>query len=192
MLEITFATGNLHKLEELNLIAKEYDIKFVLPKGEFNPIEDGSTFLQNAFCKAKYASKSNTTELYLADDSGLCVEALNGEPGIYSARYAPSPKERIEKLLTVMQNKENRNAKFICAMVLCNKKGEIVFEVQKECLGEIMCKPVGEGGFGYDPIFFVNSKQMGMAQLSAAEKSQVSHRAQALNAVLEWLFENKQ
>lgn len=191
MFKITFASGNMHKVEEINLIAKDYNIEFVLPEGEFNPIEDGSTFLENAFCKAKYASKSNTTELYLADDSGLCVEALNGEPGIYSARYAPTPKERIEKLLCAMKDKTNRSAKFKCAMVLCDKEGNIVFETEKECVGEIMHSSIGEGGFGYDPIFFVKSKQTGMAQLTPEEKAQVSHRARALNSVLEWLKQNK-
>ena len=191
MLKITFATGNMHKVEEINLIAKDYNVEFVLPEGEFNPVEDGSTFLENAYCKAKYASKSNTTELYLADDSGLCVEALGGEPGIYSARYAPTPKERIEKLLCAMKDKTNRNAKFKCAMVLCDKEGKVVFEAEKECIGEIMHSPVGEGGFGYDPIFFVKSKQIGMAQLTPEQKAQVSHRARALNCVLEWLKQNK-
>ena len=112
MLKITLATGNTHKIEEINLIAKDYNIEFVLPIGKFNPIEDSDNFLGNAYCKAKYASLSQTTDLYLADDSGLCVEALNGEPGIHSARYAPSAKERINKLLNVMNNVENR--KFSC------------------------------------------------------------------------------
>ena len=110
MYKITLATGNLHKVEEINLIAKDYNIEFVLPACEFNPVENSDNFLGNAYCKALCASKSQTTELYLADDSGLCVEALNGEPGIHSARYAPSAKERINKLLDVMKNIENRKA----------------------------------------------------------------------------------
>ena len=187
MYKITLATGNLHKIEEINLIAKDYNIEFVLPEGEFDPIEDGDTFLENAYCKAKYASKIGKTELYLADDSGLCVEALNGEPGIRSARYASTPKERINKLLKVMQGVENRNAKFVCAMVICNQNGEIVFRVQKECLGTIMTEEKGQGGFGYDPIFFVDEKNCSMAELSKEQKAQVSHRAKALTSVLVWL-----
>lgn len=187
MYQITLATGNKHKVEEINLIAKEYDIEFVLPKGDFDPIEDGDNFIDNAICKAKCASLSGETELYLADDSGLCVDSLNGEPGIYSARYAPSAPERIEKLLKNMQGIENRKAHFTCAMVICNKKQEVVFKTQQFCHGEIMTEQKGEGGFGYDPIFFVESEKMGMAELSAQRKAQVSHRAKSLNVVLKWL-----
>ena len=187
MLKITLATGNSHKAEEINIIAKEYDIEFVVPEGEFNPVEDGDNFLDNAYCKAKYASKIGNTELYLADDSGLCVEALNGEPGIYSARYAETPKLRIQKLLSNMQNIKNRRAKFVCAMVVTDKNGNILFKTQQECLGYIMEKERGEGGFGYDPIFFVDDMQKGMAELTKEEKAQVSHRARSLNKVLNWI-----
>ena len=187
MLKITLATSNPHKVEEINLIAKDYDVEFVLPGGEFNPVEDGSDFLQNAYCKAKCASEIGSTELFLADDSGLCAEALNGAPGIYSARYAPTPKERIEKLLEAMKDKTNRNAKFVCAMVLVDKTGKTLFQTQGECLGEIMYEQKGQGGFGYDPIFYVKSRQKGMAELTDVEKSEVSHRSRALNSVLNWL-----
>ena len=187
MYKITLATGNLHKVEEINLIAKDYNIEFVLPACEFNPVENSDNFLGNAYCKALCASKSQTTELYLADDSGLCVEALNGEPGIHSARYAPSAKERINKLLDVMKNIENRNAYFTCAMVVVDKDGKILFETQQYCHGEILKEEKGENGFGYDPIFFVKGENMSMAELSPQRKAIVSHRAQALNKVLEWL-----
>lgn len=187
MLKITFATGNSHKVDEINLIAKDYNIEFVLPKGEFNPVEDSDNFLGNAYCKAKCASKSQSTDLYLADDSGLCVDALNGAPGIYSARYAPSAKERINKLLNVMKDKEDRKAKFVCAMVLVNKNADILFQTQQECLGSILKEEKGQNGFGYDPIFYVTSQGQGMAELSDIQKSKVSHRAKALNKVLEWI-----
>ncbi len=187
MLKITLATSNLHKVEEINLIAKDFDIEFIMPKGEFNPIEDGDNFLKNAFCKAKAASVLGGSELFLADDSGLCVEALNGAPGIYSARYESTPKKRIEKLLSNMKNKQNRNAKFVCAMVLTDKNANIVFQTQQECLGSILEEERGNGGFGYDPVFFVNEKQKGMAELTKAEKATVSHRAKSLNVVLNWL-----
>lgn len=187
MLKITLATGNKHKVEEINLIAKNYNIEFVLPQGDFDPIEDGSNFIENAICKAKCASTTALTELTLADDSGLCVEALQGAPGIYSARYAPTPKERINKLLGAMENIEQREAKFVCAMVIVNKQGEVLFETQGECLGSILKEEKGTGGFGYDPIFYVNEKNKGMAELSPEEKSQVSHRGKALKQVLDWL-----
>lgn len=187
MFKITLATGNKHKVEEINLIAKEYNIEFVLPQGEFDPIEDGNNFLQNAYCKAKCASLSQTTQLYLADDSGLCVDSLNGAPGIYSARYAPSAKERINKLLKAMENIENRKAHFTCAMVVVDKKGEILFQTEQHCQGSILKEEIGENGFGYDPIFYVEEEKMGMAQLSPKLKAKVSHRAKALNKVLKWL-----
>ena len=187
MLQITLATGNSHKVEEINLIAKKYNIEFVLPVGNFDPIEDSDNFLGNAYCKAKCASNSQTTDLYLADDSGLCVEALDGAPGIHSARYAPSAKERIDKLLKVMENKENRNAYFTCAMVVVNKKGEILFETQQYCHGSILKEEKGNGGFGYDPVFFVKSQNKGMAELAPEQKAKVSHRALALNKVLKWI-----
>ena len=186
-IKITLATGNMHKVEEINLIAKDYNIEFVLPEGNFDPIENGSTFLENAYCKALFASKNGKTELYLADDSGLCTEALDGAPGIKSARYAPTVDERIDKLLNAMKNSANRNAKFVCAMVVVNKEGKILYEIQKECLGKILFERKGNNGFGYDPIFFVNSKNKGMAELLPDEKSKVSHRAQALDCVLNWL-----
>ncbi|MBQ8847873.1 MAG: RdgB/HAM1 family non-canonical purine NTP pyrophosphatase [Candidatus Gastranaerophilales bacterium] len=191
MYKITFASGNMHKVDEINVIAKDYDIEFVLPDGKFDPIEDGTNFLENAYCKAKCASEISDTELFLADDSGLCVEALNGEPGIRSARYAPTPKERINKLLDAMQNKDNRKAKFVCAMVICDKNGKIVFSVQKECLGSILKEEKGNGGFGYDPIFFVDERNCSMAELKKEEKAQVSHRSKALREVLAWISQNK-
>lgn len=187
MLKITLATGNKHKVEEINLIARNYNIEFVLPQGNFDPIEDGKTFLENAYCKAKCASESKNTDLYLADDSGLCVEYLNNAPGIKSARYAPTPKERIEKLLDALKGVKDRKAKFVCAMVVCDKQGNILFQTQKECEGFITEKEKGNGGFGYDPIFFVDAVQKGMAELTKEEKSLVSHRAKALRSVLEWI-----
>ena len=192
-MKITLATGNAHKVEEINLIAKNFGIEFVLPEGEFDPVEDGTTFLENAYCKALCASKSGKTELYLADDSGLCVDALNGAPGLKSARYAPTADERIDKLLKALEGvKDNgdRTAHFTCAMVIVNKKGEVLFEVQKDCNGRIMKERKGKGGFGYDPVFFVNSENKGMAELTADEKARVSHRAQSLNCVLRWLKRN--
>ena len=187
IMKITFASSNPHKVEEINLIARDYDIEFILPEGDFDPVEDSDNFIGNATCKVLEAVKSGKTELYLADDSGLCAEALNGEPGIYSARYETTPDKRINKLLKNMENKANRNAKFVCAMVVANKKGEIIFKTQGECKGSIMQERKGQNGFGYDPIFFVDKYQKGMAELAPDEKAKVSHRSVALNSVLNWL-----
>ena len=189
-MKITLATGNKHKVEEINLISSAYNIEFVLPEGEFDPVEDGKDFIENAYCKALCASKTGNTELYLADDSGLCVDSLDGAPGLMSARYAPTADERIDKLLNALKDfpeKKDRAAHFTCAMVIVNKKGEILYKVQKDCNGYIMHERKGEGGFGYDPIFFATSENKGMAQLAPEEKARVSHRAQSLNCVIEWL-----
>ena len=184
---VTLATSNPHKVEEINLIAKNYNIEFVLPNGKFDPVEDSDNFIGNAICKALEAAKIGYTELYLADDSGLCVDALNGEPGIYSARYEQTPDKRIDKLLKNMEGVKDRDAKFVCAMVVVNKNGEILYKTQGECQGRIMYERKGKNGFGYDPIFFVNKYHKGMAELLPEEKAQVSHRSVALNDVLNWL-----
>ena len=189
-MKITLATGNLHKVEEINLISKKYNIEFILPEGDFDPVETGETFLENAYCKALCASKNGNSELYLADDSGLCVDSLNGAPGIRSARYASTPNERIDKLLNALKNfpeKEDRTARFTCAMVVVNKKGEVVYQTQQDCEGYIMKERKGTGGFGYDPVFFVTSENKGMAELTAEEKGKISHRAKSLSNVLNWL-----
>src|SRR5574344_1438749 len=125
MLEIVFATGNKNKLKEINEISKDYDVKFILPQGDFNPIENGSTFEENSLIKAKEAYSVQNGKMVLADDSGLCVEALNGEPELYSNRYAGTQDEKISKLLNELSNVKNRNAYFICCMTLLNEKGEI-------------------------------------------------------------------
>lgn len=191
-MKITLATGNINKVKEINLIAKENDcdVEFILPQGDFDPIEDGSTFIENAYCKAKTASINGLTELYLADDSGLCVDFLDGAPGIKSARYASSPEKRIEKLLFNMQNATNRSARFVCAMVICNKKGEILFKTQKECLGSILKEKRGSGGFGYDPVFLLKDGKLSMAELEKEQKAKISHRAKALKDVINWLKNN--
>ena len=158
-----------------------------MPPEDFNPIENGKTFEENSYIKAQEAN-SITGEISLADDSGLCVEALDGAPGIYSARYADTPQARIDKLLNAVMPFENRNAKFVCAMTLVGKNGEVLFSTVGECHGQIAHKQSGNGGFGYDPIFIVDGKNgMTMADLSEQEKNEVSHRGKALRKLLEFI-----
>ena len=192
-MKIVFATSNPHKIKELNGIAGSFgadNIEFVLPPEGFDPIENGKTFEENSIIKAKEANKL-TGMISLADDSGLCVEALNGEPGIYSARYAETPQARIDKLLKNLEPFQNRNAKFVCAMTLIGENGEILFADRGECHGSIAIHQAGSGGFGYDPIFLVEG--LGgktMAELSDNEKNAVSHRGNALRKVLTFLKNN--
>lgn len=190
-MKIVFATGNPHKLQEIKDIAGETDIRFLFPPEGFDPIEDGTTFEENSYIKAKEAAKLSGI-IALADDSGLCVEALDGAPGIYSARYADTPQARIDKLLDAMSGKENRKAKFVCAMTLVSPDGKIIFQTRGECHGNIAYKQAGTNGFGYDPVFLVGNGSTTMAELSEEEKNKISHRGQALRNVLEFLKGYKQ
>lgn len=192
--KIVLATANPHKVEEVNFISKPFGIEFVLPdyeKGEFNPIEDGDNFEQNALIKAKAAWEISKT-CTLADDSGLCVEALDGAPGLYSARYAglnSTQSDKIQKLLEEMKDipEGKRGAKFVSAMVLLAPSGEILCSLQGECKGKIALEPKGEHGFGYDPIFIIDGTNLTMAEISEEEKNKISHRANALNQVISYI-----
>ncbi len=185
-MKIVFATGNVHKLQEINEISKGSGIEFVLPADGFAPVENGETFEENSLIKAREAARvSGMTAL--ADDSGLCVEALGGAPGIHSARYAQTPQARIDKLLNVLRNEQNRKAKFVCSMTLVDKDGNILFQTRGECYGEIAYRQSGTNGFGYDPIFRVENTSRSMAEMSEEEKNEISHRGRALRKVLEFL-----
>lgn len=189
-MEIVFATANPHKLEEINEISKGSGIKFILPPAGFNPIENGATFEENSLIKAKAANKLSG-KMSLADDSGLCVESLNGAPGLYSARYAGTQAEKISKLLEEMKDKTNRKAKFVCTMTLLDESGNILCVKTGECHGEIAHKAAGCGGFGYDPIFLVEGAcGKTMAEMTEHEKNEISHRGRALRMILEFLSKN--
>ncbi len=190
-LEIVVGTSNLHKIFEMNEIAKTYNVKFKMPETPtFNPIENGKTFEENAKIKAVEISKISAGSLFIADDSGLCVDFLNGAPGIHSARYEKTPKKRIEKLLAALKNDNKRTARFVCALCLVNKKGEIIHTEKGIVEGKIAYDKKGEGGFGYDPIFVVEGRNKTMAELLPDEKNNLSHRGQALNNMLQWLKMN--
>jgi len=188
--KICFATGNEHKVKELNEITEIFAgknfIKFSAPPKPFDPIENADTFEGNSLIKAKYANQT-TGMMTLADDSGLCVEILDGRPGLYSARYAPTQDKKIEKLLGEMTGKENRKAKFVCAMTLLDKNGEILFQTRGECYGKIALKRAGTNGFGFDPVFIPNGENRTLAEMSEEEKNKISHRSNALQKVINYL-----
>lgn len=183
-MKITFATGNDHKLQEINEISAGSGVEFVLPPEGFNPVEDGETFEENSLIKAREAARLSGM-MSLADDSGLCVEALNGAPGIHSARYAETAQARIDKLLLELEGKDNRRAKFVCAMTLVDACGKVLFQTRGECHGEIARGQSGVNGFGYDPVFLISDRTM--AEMSEDEKNEISHRGRALRKVLEFL-----
>lgn len=201
-MKFILATTNKNKLSEINDIAKDYGINFELPQIPFEVDEDGETLYENALKKAEFfvgrnranASEPNNSELkkqdnfcILSDDTGLFVEALDGAPGIHSARYDTTPEKRIQKLLNALKDEHNRNAKFLCTMVLLNSNGKILITNTGEIKGTITTSTKGVNGFGYDPIFFIEHLNKTMAQLTKEEKNTVSHRAKALIPILEFI-----
>ena len=191
-MKIVLASSNKHKVQEINEIVKlnypELELEFILPSDGFDPIEDGKTFEENSFIKAKAAWEISHSWA-LADDSGLCIDALDGNPGIYSARYAETPALRIERVLKELENvsMEKRTAHFTCAMTLINPAGKVAFKYEGICEGSIINEPKGLNGFGYDPIFLPKDYSKTMAELSEDEKNQISHRSVALKEVLKYL-----
>ena len=189
-MKIVLATSNPHKLQEIKDIAKNIDFDLELVPDGFNPAENGSTFKENSYIKAYEAAKLTNCNA-LADDSGLCIDILGGAPGIYSARYAPTPNERIQKVLDNLKGEKNRNAHFECSMVLVNPEGKILYSSLGRIDGIIANEPSGTNGFGYDPIFFVPSLNKTMAEMTPEEKNTLSHRAKALSQMIKWIEKNK-
>lgn len=189
--KIIIATANPHKLEEINAINTFKTLSLELVKGQFNPEEKGSSYFENAYIKAFEAAK--IMENYcLADDSGLSVDALGGAPGLHSARYAGSQKEKIEKLIEELKQipQEKRTASFISVMVLVDKNGNVVHQTEGQIHGIIIDEPKGTEGFGYDPIFFVPEYNQTMAEMPSELKNSISHRAKALLPMLDWINSN--
>ncbi len=191
MIKIILATSNPHKLTEINAINNNKNVIFDVVKGDFNPEETGKTFEENAIIKAKEAARL-TNKYCLADDSGLCIDALELKPGIYSARYADTPEARIQRVLKEMYGVpyEYRTAFFVCSMVLVNPVGEVIHKETGKVFGYIDDKPKGKNGFGYDPIFLIPEYDKTMAELPEETKNKISHRANALNPMIEWIKEN--
>ena len=185
-MKIVLASSNEHKVKEINAIVSGTGIEFILPPKDFNPVEDGETFEENSLIKAQAAWELSKNWV-LADDSGLCVDALGGAPGIHSARYAETPQARIDRVLQEMNGVQNRTAQFKCCMTLINPQGEVAFSYTGVCEGSIVATQRGLNGFGYDPIFLLKDSAKTMAELSDDEKNEISHRGKALNQILEYI-----
>ena len=186
---LVVATGNAHKLEEIAQIFTQYHVVSQKQMGFDEDVEEtGVTFAENALIKARAAAKA-LNMLTLADDSGLCVDALNGAPGVYSARYCGRHGDDAANrvlLLKNLQGESNRRAYFACAVALVYPDGrEIVAEGKTH--GEILHAECGNGGFGYDSLFFNEDLQKSFGEATAEEKNSVSHRYRALQALLEKL-----
>jgi XTP/dITP diphosphohydrolase len=190
--KLVVATHNRNKVQEFQRILQPLSIEVItadLPEVE----ENGTTFAENAYLKAISAFRA-TGKAAVADDSGLEVDALNGAPGIYSARYAgenATNEQRIAKLLDAMKEvpEEKRTARFVCAICCILPNGDII-TARGECPGKIAFEVRGNGGFGYDPVFLVGEKTF--AELSAEEKDKISHRGKALRVFAEELRKYKE
>ncbi len=191
MKKLVLATGNPGKVRELNAMLKGiYEVVSQKDLGVAEVPETGLSFVENALIKARNAAKQTSLPA-LADDSGIVLDALNGAPGIYSARYAgagASDEDNLQKLLVDLssQKDNNRQARFWCALAFVqHAEDPTPLIIQKAWEGEIIDEAQGEGGFGYDPIFYLQSHGCTSAQLPAEEKNKISHRGQALQAFLE-------
>lgn len=194
MKKLVIATGNQHKLEEMCELLKDTSYEVVGQKevvGDLDVEETGVTFQENARIKA-LAVSNQCDYLVLADDSGLVIDALDGEPGINSARYLghdTSYDYKNQVILDRMKDKENRSARFVCAISLC-QGDKVVYEVEETIEGEIANRVLGENGFGYDPIFYYPPMQKGTAEMTMNEKNEVSHRGKAMRKIITYLMNN--
>ena len=181
------ASKNRHKLEEISQITEKFDMELVLQSElgvDIDVEETGTTFEENSFLKAEAVMKATGLPA-LADDSGIAVDALNGEPGIYSARYGFDPSlDDWGRLQLLLKNTEHvpdgqRQAQFVCVITMVTPDGQTI-QARGEIHGELLRAPAGENGFGYDPIFYYPPMGMTTAEMPAEEKNKVSHRANAL------------
>lgn len=188
MAHIVVATSNKHKVEEYSRLLADQDVELrsLADYPGFPEVEEnGTTFAENASLKAVAAS-SYCESAAFADDSGLEVEALDGRPGVYSSRYAPTDPERIAKLLKELEGCENRRARFVCAIAIAFN-GEVLEVFEGEVRGTITLAPRGNDGFGYDPVFQPDGYDKTFGELSGEEKNKISHRANAFAQALEFV-----
>lgn len=192
MSELLIATKNVGKIKELEIMLADLPVRL---KGlnDFPKIDEveetGTSFLENAVLKAQsYALQTKC--FALADDSGLEVAALDGAPGVFSARYAgenATDNDRIEKLLKELENINERRARFVCSIAVADDSGKIRFAADGVCDGTIALKASGSNGFGYDPIFIPDGFSNTFGELSSDIKQQISHRGRALNKIIQQL-----
>ena len=191
MKKIVFATNNAHKLRELREIAGDkFEILSLKDINCFDDIpETASTLEGNALIKANYIKEHYGYDCF-ADDTGLEIDSLGGEPGVYSARYAGEDcdsEKNIDKILTKLKNESNRKARFITYIALILEGNTHIFE--GEVQGEILTERHGKGGFGYDPVFKPVESENSFAEMLAEEKNAISHRGRAVQKLLKFLLE---
>lgn len=189
-MKLIVASNNAHKIAELNAILSRLGMEVVSQREagiQVEPEETGTTFEENSYIKAKAVLDASGMAA-VADDSGLMVEALDGVPGVYSARFGGaacvSDRDRLNYLLQKMEGQKNRAAKFVSVITLLTPDGRKLV-ARGECPGEILTEPHGENGFGYDPVFYLPERGHTFAELPADVKNQISHRARALTLLAE-------
>ena len=195
-MKVVLASKNKHKLIEISKITEQFGFELVMESElglDIDVEETGSSFEENSFLKADAVMKATGLPA-LADDSGIAVDALNGEPGIYSARYGfDDSLDDWGRLKLLLKNTEQvsdgkRQAQFVCVITMVTPDGNVI-QARGEIHGELLREPRGENGFGYDPIFYYPPLGMTTAQMSPEDKNRVSHRANALRAFYEKLKE---
>lgn len=192
MIKVVLATRNKNKINELKAFFKQLsnlDITVLSLDdiGYYGEIEEnGTTFEENAICKASVPAKLGY--IGIADDSGICVDALGGAPGIYSARFSGGDDEdNNDLLLEKLKGESNRDAKYVCAMACVFPDHSNDFTVRGECYGKILTKRQGTGGFGYDPLFYFEPFGKTFAQVELSKKNTVSHRSVAMRSLIKKL-----
>ena len=194
-MKVVLASKNKHKLVEISKITQQFDMELVLQSElgiDIDVEETGTTFEENSFLKAKAVMEATGLPA-LADDSGIAVDALNGEPGVYSARYGFDDSLDDWGRLLLLKNTENvpdgqRQAQFVCVITMVTPDGKVI-QARGEIHGELLREPRGENGFGYDPIFYYPPAGMSTAEMSPEDKNAVSHRGNALKLFYEKLKE---
>ena len=195
-MKVVLASKNRHKLVEISKITEKFDMELVLQSDlgvDIDVEETGTTFEENSFIKAEAVMKATGLPA-LADDSGIAVDALNGEPGIYSARYGfDDSLDDWGRLELLLKNTEHvpdgqRQAQFVCVITMVTPEGKTI-QARGEIHGELTREPAGENGFGYDPIFYYPPLGKTTAELDPEEKNAVSHRGNALKVFYEKLKE---
>ena len=182
------ASKNKGKIEEYKKLLAGVNCKLLLQPESLEVEEDGLTFRDNAIKKASEVSRK-TNNFSIADDSGICIEALGGKPGIYSSRYAENDQERIKRVLKELDGVQNRSAFFIANICVCSPNGEVIIESEAKCHGNIILNPRGKSGFGYDPIFEESSTRLTFAEMNNDIKDSCSHRGKALKKIIPDLIE---